>query len=161
MILLLYSCDKQGNDATGIVEFFLLEAYETVGEGCEIEQGSAKLETAPLIRYADLLQYDAGETTFTISPDAKETIDSMEHSVFGVPFGVTAGGELIYTGYFWPAYSSLGCQWIIIDPLFFRGENKLVVELGYPGQIDGVAIPDHRNDPRILEIFRRDGKLVE
>jgi hypothetical protein len=42
-----------------------------------------------------------------------------------------------------------------------HGDNELWVELGYPGPIDGVEIPDERNHPLILDIFRRDGKLIE
>ena len=40
-------------------------------------------------------------------------------------------------------------------------QNELKVELGYPGQIQGTIIPDKRNDSQILDIFKRDNKLIE
>ena len=76
-------------------------------------------------------------------------------------FAVAADEELAYTGYFWPGYSSMGCQWITTDPLFIGNRNTMTMGLGYPGLIEGTSIPDNRNDPRILEIFRADGKLIE
>ncbi len=43
-----------------------------------------------------------------------------------------------------------------------QGANELIVELGYPGLInDGTEIPDERNNPLILDIFSRDGKLID
>jgi hypothetical protein len=159
--LSLAACDKNQSGVTGVVELYLMDEFGTVGEGCAIDPGTVKLQQEPLLWYANFLSYSPSEYAFTITYDARDTIEKMEHSVFGVPFGVTAGGELIYTGYFWPGYSSLGCQWIVIDPVFWRDGDKLYVELGYPGLMEGAEVPDHRNDPRILGIFRRDGKLAE
>lgn len=161
ILLPFASCDWDQGNVTGKVEFYLVAEFNTVGEGCAIDPQSVKLYPDPLIRYSELLSYNPEEHTFEITDGAKDTIRNLEHSVVGVPFGVTAGGELIYTGYFWPAYSSLSCQWVVIDPLFGMRGNTLRVELGYPGISEGAEIPDRRNDPRILGIFRRDGKLVE
>jgi len=66
---------------------------------------------------------------------------------------------LIYTGYFWPSYSSVSCDWVIIDPLSVYSGNKIHVILSYPGQNAGVNIPDKRNDSRIIQIFQKDHKL--
>ena len=35
------------------------------------------------------------------------------------------------------------------------------MEMGYPGPVVDSFVPDKRNDPHILEIFRADGKLIE
>ena len=154
------SCDR-ANEVTGEVSFYLLETFNTVGDDCPIDESSVVLEAEPLITYDGLTWYDANEYEFGITEEVMETIKNMEQSVFGVPFGVTAGGELVYTGYFWPAYSSLACPWTTIDPVFMEMNHSLRVRLGYPGSIEGAEITDRRNDPRILEIFRRDGKLIE
>jgi hypothetical protein len=161
IVLPLTSCDRDQGSVTGKVEFYLVAEFNTVGERCAIDLHSVELDPDPLIWYAELLSYNPEEHIFEITDGAKNTIQNLEHSVFGVPFGVTADGALVYTGYFWPGYSSLSCQWIVIDPLFWMGGNSLRVELGYPGLLEGAEIPDLRNDPRILDIFRRDGKLVE
>ena len=158
--MLTLSCEKN-DEVTGVVELYLLESYETMDGSCRIDRSTAGPEKQPLIRYSDFLSYDPDEHVFGISEQAKETIENMEHSVLGVAFGVTAGDELIYTGYFWPGYSSATCDWIIIDPIWLYQGNELKVQLGYPGLMEGWEIPDKRNDPRILAIFRRDGKLIE
>lgn len=166
MVLLLpVSCEKNDPGVTGGVELYLLESYETADGpcqiGCRIDRSTAELEKQPLICYSDFLSYDPDEHVFGISEQAMETIENIEHSVHGVAFGVTAGDELVYTGYFWPGYSSATCDWIVIDPIWLYQGNELKVQLGYPGMMEGWEIPDKRNDPRILAIFRRDGKLIE
>lgn len=162
LILISFTaCEKNSDEVTGVVEIYLLEEFETVGEGAGIDAASAVTKPKPLVKYDDLRKYNAEEYFFKVTDDARETIENMPQSVFGIAFAVTADDELIYTGYFVPLYSSASVQWIVIDPLFWRLDNRMYVELGYPGLIEGSVIPDHRNDPRILDIFRRDGKLVE
>jgi hypothetical protein len=51
------------------------------------------------------------------------------------------------------------CQWVVADPLFIENDHGLMINLGYPGTWEGYEIPDKRNDPRILETFKQDGKL--
>jgi hypothetical protein len=168
--LSVFSCDRHQTDPEGEVEFYLLENFETVEEGwgCAIDQSTVELASVPLIRYDDLTSYDPAEYTFCITEKAAEAIDALEHSVSGLAFAVTANGEMVYTGYFWPAYSSLACDWITIDPISIDMQAameaeplEMKVELGYPGTMEGQEITDRRNDSRILAIFRRDGKLVE
>lgn len=160
--LFFCACEKISNESTGGVELYLLESYETTGQSCEIELASVVLDSAPLIRYPDFKSYDSKEYVFKITNSAKEAIEALEYPVNGVPFAITADGEVVYTGYFWPPYSSLICQWTVIDPLMIWGESdELHVVLGYPGPMEDSVIPDERNNEKILEIFRKDGKLIE
>jgi len=161
----LMACDKDdgdpSGDVTGEVELFLLESYEVVNETAEIDLASVVLKEDPLLRYSDLKLYNAKEYFFKVTDAARERIEWMEHSVSGEAFAVLADGELIYTGYFVPSYSSLSVQWIVIDPVFWHSTNRMFVKLGYPAHFEGALIPDLRNDERILKIFRRDGNLTE
>ncbi|MFO7669998.1 MAG: hypothetical protein R6W31_10105 [Bacteroidales bacterium] len=155
------SCEKSDRDVIGEVEFYLLEDFVTVNETPEIELASVVLTEDPLLVYSDLTFYNAREHYFNVTDRAKEKIEGMEHSVSGKAFAVTANREVVYTGYFVPAYSSASVQWIVIDPIFWHLTNRMDVNLGYPGQFEGIEIPDLRNDERILKIFRRDRKLKE
>lgn len=155
------SCKKSDRDVIGEVEFYLLEDYATVNETPEIDPDSVVLKEDPLLGYPDLTLYDAREYYFKVTDGAREKIEGMEQSVSGIAFAVTANQEVVYTGYFVPAYSSASVQWIVIDPIFWHSTNRMYVNLGYPGQFEGFEIPDLRNDERILQIFRRDGKLKE
>jgi hypothetical protein len=161
LLVNLTACHKERDRVTGSVEIHLLDAYETVGDTPEIDLASAVVAGKPLLEYQDLKVYNAKNYFFRITDDAREAVQEMDQSVSGIPFGVTADDELVYTGYFVPSYSSASVQWIVIDPLFIGTDNRMYVQLGYPGQFEGSVIPDQRNDPRILDIFRRDGKLVE
>ena len=155
------SCDKWRGDAEGDVELYLLESYQTEDQSCAIVFSSVKINEAPLIAYPDIKSYDSKKRIFKISDAAAVVVKDQEHSVNGIAFAVVANDEVVYTGYFWPAYSSATCQWIVIDPLMISGDNELRVELGYPGLMDGAYIPDERNNEQILDIFRRDGKLKD
>ncbi len=164
LALLLLSptaCEKWRGDAEGDVELYLLESYQTEDQSCAIVFSSVKINEAPLIAYPDIKSYDSKKRIFKISDAAAVVVKDQEHSVNGIAFAVVANDEVVYTGYFWPAYSSATCQWIVIDPLMISGDNELRVELGYPGLMDGAYIPDERNNEQILDIFRRDGKLKD
>ncbi len=162
--LVLFSptgCEKWGGDAEGDVELYLLESYQTKDQSCAIVFSSVKINKAPLIAYPDFKSYNSKKHIFKISDAAAEVVKDQEHSVNGIAFAVVANDEVVYTGYFWPGFSSMSCQWIVIDPLMISGDNELSVEKGYPGPMDGEYIPDERNNEQILDIFRRDGKLKD
>ena len=158
---LFTSCEKDGEDIPGEVEFYLLDSYETLNETAEIDPGSVILAGDPLLVYSDLKSYNAKECFFNVTDEARETIEGMEHSVNGIAFAVTANEEVVYTAYFVPSYSSASVQWIVIDPVFWHFTNRMYVKLGYPDQFEGSVIPDLRNDEQMLKIFRRDRNLVE
>ena len=143
------------------LQLHLLESFDTIGTEFEINEISIVVRKNPLLNYSDFISYNPDEFTFEISDDSRRAIENLQHSVNGLAFAILADKELIYTGYFWPGYSSRSCNWLVTDPMTLKLSNKMEVKLGYPGQIDGVLIPDRRNDIRILNIFRRDNMLIE
>jgi len=161
LVLNFQACDKYSGNEEGDVELYLLESYENADQSCAIDESSAELEKHPLIAYSDFKSYNSKKHIFSITESAAKVVKELEHSVSGLPFAIVADKELIYTGYFWPSYSSASCQWIVIDPYMMFGDNELRVVLGYPGPIEGVEIPDERNHELILDIFERDGKLID
>jgi hypothetical protein len=159
--LCIVSCEKVNSETGSGVEFYLLESFETMEQSCGIEAESVVLADKPLVYYSDILSYHSGDYYFKITEEARASIDSLEHSVSGLAFAVTAEGELVYTGYFWPSYSSASCDWLIIDPIIPATMNKIWLKLGYPGLREGAVIPDERNNEKILTILKRDGKLID
>jgi len=157
---LTFGCEKDEINSDGKVELYLLESYSKIDNSFQIDETTLKTKTSPLIGYSDFISYDTKNYEFKISDKAKSAIDNIEHSVHGVAFAVKANGTLIYSGYFWPSYSSASCDWIVIDPMMTSVDNKIKVSLGYPGLIQGQVIQDNRNDSRIIKIFERDNKLV-
>jgi len=165
-VLILFSlagCNKDlvqvGPDAK--VEFFLLENYEVLeGYSCAINESQLALAPAPLIKYQDIIWYDRSDYTFKFSASAANLLhDENQNTLHGQAFAVVADGKMVYTGYFWAAYSSLSCEWLTIDPLNYGDKNEFKARLAYPGPSFASGIPDRRNDERIIQIFKRDNKL--
>jgi len=162
--LFFIACNKKENTNpnNGTVELFLLESYKTLDNfSCQIDEKTVITKSQPLITYSDFVSYNSINYSFIISDAAKETINGLKLSVFGIAFAIKVNNVLIYTGYFWPGYSSSSCSWTVIDPTRLSLDNVLVVQLGYPGLIPGQVIPDKRNDARILNVFARDNKLIK
>lgn len=158
----LSNCEKkcEFGEIEGDVAFYLLDSFETIGEGCKIDDSSVALQNEALINYDQLLSYDSENFTFAVNDEVLELMDES-YPVHGTAFGVVADGALIYTGYFWPSYSSLSCNWYTIDPIFVKINNNMRVYMGYPGEHPDLIDPDKRNDERIICIFERDGKLID
>lgn len=159
-MLLLFgiSCNKsEAANAEGEVALFLLSEYDVNNESeLEIIFESAVTEDKSFISYSDLLNYNSSKFEFTITKEAQESIANMKHSVRGIAFGVKANGNLIYTGYFRPSFSSFANRALVIDPVSTSlvNENKMKIQ-------SFLGIEDKRNDPSIINIFSRDNKLTE
>ncbi len=160
--LIISGC-KKGADTIypeAKVEFYLLKSFSRIGITDAIDINSAVLEESPLIKYEDILWYDATNYTFKITESpAKWLNDFQTNHTHGKAFAVTIDKKILYTGYFWASFSSASCNWITIDPVNYSGKNELRVNIGYPGLMPGATIPDHRNDKEILAIFHADKKL--
>jgi len=159
--LALISCCGDDVSTGEKVELYLLEYFETVEQTCQIDESTIVINKNPLLYYSDFISYNSKEYTFKLSERGRSAIGLEDFPVTGLPFAIVVNNEIIYTGYFWPGYSSASCQWIVTDPISLYSIDEMRIQLGYPGQIDGISIPDHRNDPRLLYVFRRDGKLIE
>lgn len=143
------------------LEFYLMSEFQRQTNSYKIINGTIELSDSIIIRYDDILSYNPDTYTFTITKNlANKLNDFKNNHIHGTPFAVTVDRQIIYTGYFWASFSSSMVDWITIDPLNYSGKNQLRVQLGYPGLVEGDFIPDNRNDVRILEVLRRDSKLI-
>ena len=143
----------------GKVELYEIEQFETVNNTDQIDEFTVITKKTPLLKYEDLLAYNSKEYKFKISEHARQLLEGPPIKTGA--FAIKANGELIYTGYFVPGFSSKLWFWNVIDPLMssFTGDcyvNRIVLQGG-----NQPPFPDKRNDPRILEIFRKDHKLIE
>jgi hypothetical protein len=141
-------------EAGSKVEFYYIVEQEIDSYQVQINESKVELADTVLIPYEEILSYNAKTYTFTVTDEARKRLEYYRG------FAVTVDREIIYTGYFWTSLSSRSVDWVVIDLIRFKG-NELTVQLGYPPQLSAVKITDKRNDPRILEVFRRDGKLIE
>lgn len=160
-VFVAFGCEKNDDniDSNGKVELYMIDSYSKIDNSTQIDENTVITENSPLIYYSDFLSYDSTECIFELSDRAIEAIKDLEHSVHGLAFAIKANDTLIYTGYFWPSYSSASCDWTVIDPFMTSIGNKIQVKLGYPGLVQGQIIQDNRNDGRIIRIFKQDNKL--
>ncbi|MEE4115136.1 MAG: hypothetical protein V2I37_03155 [Marinilabiliaceae bacterium] len=156
-ILAFTSCEKYDTDIEGDVDIYLLSQYQTEYIGSAILNEGLVLSEEPAISYSEILKYNSHDFTFKLKQSA---IDRIEDK-FGSAFAVTVDGEVIYTGYFWAAFSSATVDWIVIDLVLGLEDDEITVQLGYPWLFDEWNIPDKRNDRRILSVFARDKKLID
>jgi hypothetical protein len=113
-----------------------------------------------LIKYDNIISYNPITYSFRIS-DSLITDSKDLGSLIQKAFAVTIDKRIIYTGYFWSGYLSNFVDWVVIDLLTYELNNELIVELGYGPIADGDSIPDKRNDERIIELLRKDNKIIE
>ena len=75
------------------------------------------------------------------------------------PFAITVDKQVIYYGLFKPSISSSSCDHSITMDVSWSSASKIVLRLGYPGQLPGVTIDDQRNNPILLASLEKQGKL--
>lgn len=157
----LVSCNENDDHIgkNGKVTLYEIEQFETIDSTDQIDESTVITKKTPFLNYEDLLSYNSKEFMFEISEHGQQLF--QDPPVKTGAFAIKANGELIYTGYFVPSYSSRLWFYTVIDPLMigFNGDcyvNRIVLQGG-----NQPSYPDRRNNPRILEIFRKDRKLIE
>ncbi len=172
--VLFAQCEKDAQNSPGTaVEIYLLDEFEKYDKSMAIIDNSVKLTNEAFIKYSELLSYNSVEHFFVVSDGVFERIyeNNAPFASQSSAFAVVADNEIIYTGYFVsPIMSAIYNSLVIVpdyncDPLYSPVKNKIIVDLGYPSGNPEVSanfnISDKRNDHRIIQIFRRDGKLLE
>ncbi|UCH15765.1 MAG: hypothetical protein JSV22_07305 [Bacteroidales bacterium] len=158
VLFIVGSCEKDSKneqEIKGDVYFYLLKSYKTRDNSSEIIVRTAQIADKPLIDYKDIISYNSDLSVYNISKKAREKILGLITEVSGPAFAVTIDEKIIYAGYFWPATSSVSCDWTSIDPLFVDFWDGLKV---MPG--NNWDKPNPGNDSSLIEIFKRDKKLV-
>lgn len=154
---------KDSSSKIGAVDIYLLKSFSRVENSSAIDETTVVLEDTPLITYDEIVSYSPNEHMFVLKDDASISIPNSIST--DKAFAVAIDRKVVYTGYFVSGFSSIVCSWTVIDPLRSSSTNSLIVQMGYP-QSDQFAaefslIPDRRNSKEILDILRRDGKLIE
>jgi hypothetical protein len=155
-LIFLTCCEKDSGNG---LEFYLLKDYQKVASSSEIIAGSEKLDKYPIISYNEIISYDSTNHYFQIETAKAQEFNKQNWSVQGTAFALTINRSVIYSGYFMPGYSSLGLDWISIDPL--SSESNIRVSLGYPGDWSQLSNRDPRNDYRIINLLKQDKKLKQ
>ena len=155
IIISCLSCKKDKSQAGQIVEVYLLKTYQPVSGKCQVNPSTSVLGTTAIIKNEDILEYSQADHKFKLSTVAAGKVAAFTDFV---PFAVAVDGKPVYYGIFKQYYSSSSCDNSIIMHLDFASSNKIVLNLGYPGDAIG-AIDDQRNNPILIATLAKQGKL--
>lgn len=112
-----------------------------------------------IVNYSEIEGYDSATCVFLLSEAAGKKIRDKKYPVSPTHFAIAENGEIIYIANFIPGYSSISCEECIsVEPYSY--DNKYSIRLGYPGSYSFPGA-DPRNDKRIIQIWKRDKKLME
>lgn len=156
IILCCLSCNR-GNIKSGeAIEIYVLKSYQTVSGKCQINPSGLVLEDTAVIKNQDILEYSQADYRFTLSETAIKKVKSFHDFT---PFAVVVDKTVIYFGFYKPSISSSSCYNSITMDLDWDTDNKIILRLGYPEQIQGSIIDDQRNNPIIIATLNKQGKL--
>jgi hypothetical protein len=114
-------------------------------------------EQEPILSIHDIIAYTWETHTIELTASGYERVVELEVPIDGTIFVVCLGREPIYTGAFWPMYSSLSFNGVAIK-LPLTDDHTMQLTLGYPSQ-SFFKGEDPRFDRRILQSLERAGKL--
>jgi hypothetical protein len=118
-----------------------------------------ELARHPFLSSKDIVSYSQAAHEIELTQNGYMTIAAMSLPVTGVSFAACVNGQPIYVGSFWPGYSSLSFNGIVIDPILASLEHPFIyIQLGYPGS-DFYDAVDPRSDLRIMQALDQAGKL--
>ena len=123
------------------------------------EGGLLPPDAVLVVSTADIVSYTWASHTLELAPAAYRRIEVMLPPTSGTAFAACVGRACVYTGAFWPAYSSQSYDGVVINVApVWPGAGRIQISLGYPGG-DFFKGPDPRSDSRIREALERAGKL--
>jgi len=158
--LLIISCDNSNDIKIGNgLEIYLTKtAYisNLQKDYSSMNLDTVVLQDAPILKYKDISSYDTltHKLTLAISHDS---LKIGQASVYGRMFIVTIDKKPIYCGFKWPIISSIPCNWVFIEEPYDGLDNLKDNEIEISFQ--SKQYTDPRNDKRIIDRLKKDGKL--
>jgi len=146
--------------------FAIYIAKNYTPDNSSIDYGSIRLDTielieTPFLTGSQIESYDSTNHVINLK-QSKFNLAFPRTGVIGQLFVVFANNEPVYCGFFWSAISSIPCNWIFIeDPIENNGltEKQIRISAGYPDPSHFKGL-DPRNDSRIIDYFKNQGKLT-
>jgi len=111
------------------------------------------------IDYNEILGYDTALFSFLLEENAVIKINGYFFPSGGLPFTLKVKGEEIYSGLFFPSYSSNTPCGYLVEPVI-GGNNTMNIRLDYGLCLAEGQIIDNRNDRRLIDILTKDNKII-
>ena len=145
-ILLLTNCEEQKECCAFPVgeraDIFLLSSYQEDLDSPFRTITSYELENTPIIAYEDIVFYNDETYEMKVQGASLNRLKDIKKSE---PFALKVDKEIIYFGWFWPAFLSSSCICIVVDPLRASFSDTIRFDLGY-GIASDLREIDKRNE---------------
>jgi len=121
------------------------------------------IAATPIIGPEDIIIYDWRSHNIALMQEAFERIEALRPATHGLSFVVCVDRQPVYWGAFWPMYSSLSFDGVVIpvSPMFSTYDHGIRIELGYPGAGFWNGRDDPRDAPDIKAALAAAGKLKQ
>ncbi len=119
---------------------------------------AVSLQPEPVIAADDIVYYSAVSHDLVLEPAAIERLSGLKVPVQGLAFVICNGNKPLVAGAFWTPISSLSFEGLTINIPFGLEETRVHLYSGYP-MVDEPMPNDPRDNPQLLDAFRRMGKL--
>lgn len=144
------SCTK---DHSGQVEIYLLSSSSLISGQCAVNPVTAVLENNAFIKNDEIISYDMAAYSYQLSTTAMQKINALQPRV---PFAFTVNKEIIFLGINMPMVLSSSCN----NSITMSGLSREIwLRLGYPGITAGTVIDDQRNNSKLIDALRSQGKI--
>ena len=160
IFLLQSSCS---NDDIEIPEFDIYAAknlweYKPLINNNTLNLDTVELSEEPFLTLDKIGRYDTANHIIMLK-GSKYDLKYPDMRLSGQLFVVSINKEPVYGGFFWDINSSQPCRWVVIlKPPDGIPDNQIKIGLGYA--TDTIVGTDPRSDPRVIEAFRKSGKLI-
>lgn len=159
ILLPLASCSTATRTPFAEEGFAIYLLAENISPQIPADLDLVELAQHPILSGDEIISYTAATHEIKMSQQGYEAIAALSLPVTGISFVVCVNHQPIYAGSFWPGYSSLSFDGIVIDPILASEEHPVIdIQLGYPGS-DFYSAIDPRSDLRILQALEDAGKL--
>lgn len=160
LLLLCSRCSKVDSSDSSRVDIYLLKSFSRVLDTSRriglTTIGEPVLDDKPIVRNSQVLFYEQLSSSFKLSTDIKPILETLGPDQ---GFAITVDGRPVYFGIFHPAYlSSILYGSATINPSEIVN-NKLKVDFAYMDNFPFLQSYDKRNDPKILQAFKKSGRL--
>lgn len=161
LLIFIFACSGCRPKETGGFTIYLLAEDIPSTELAQVDLAQLELQDSPILTSENLLSYNKATHELTLTDAAFDRFQRLFPSpvkVDGIPFVVCVGEGPIYAGALWTPLSSLSYDGVVILQPFNQNENKVRIELGYPGP-QAFTGQDPRSDARIIQSLEAEGKL--
>ncbi len=155
---LLIGCSTRPARATANVAFYLPAQPMSGQEMLAATLSSLDLQADPIIAADEIISYSPASHDLLVTSSAMERLAKLKVPVNGLGFVICVDRKPRVPGAFWPLYSSLSFDGLVVQLPVPENSARLHLYSGYP-DVDSSLPQDPRNDPLLPKAFQDAGKL--